>query len=139
MKNIHKGAIAEHKVIARALEKGFVVSKPVIDMRYDVLIDNGETIDRVQIKYADGASSHSKGAVHVELRCNECSIQKGRIGKLGTYSRNDIDYILVYVPKVDKIVKLLDKHIGKKAVVLRYEEPIMGKRELMNFVNDLVW
>ena len=55
------------KAELRALELGFIPSRPVFDTRYDLIIDNNKSLKKVQVKYADGKPSKSKGAVVVKL------------------------------------------------------------------------
>ncbi len=48
----HTGAIAETAITARAVELGLVVLKPVVEgRRYDLVIDDGGRMLRVQCKW----------------------------------------------------------------------------------------
>ena len=51
----------------RALELGCIPSRPVYDTRYDLIIDDSKKLKRIQVKYADGRPSRSKGSVVVKL------------------------------------------------------------------------
>ena len=113
---IIKGEIACLKVELRAYEKGAIVSKPSIECRYDRVIDIDGRLYRTQIKYANGKSSHAEGAVTARL------LGTTRNGKKLYYSDLEIDALLVYIPKIDKIC-WFDKKIftGKGILNIRIQ------------------
>jgi hypothetical protein len=95
---IRKAEIAMVKVSMRALQIGAFVSKPVFEgARYDYIIEFGGKLYRAQVKYADGKHKSTNGAVQVNLRKQ---IKKNRNHP---YNENEIDVLLVYVSKIDKI------------------------------------
>jgi hypothetical protein len=95
---IRKAEIAMVKVCLRALQLGAIVSKPVFEgARYDYVIEISGKLYRAQVKYADGKHRSISGAVEVNLRKQ---IKKNRNHP---YDENEIDVLLVYVPKIDKI------------------------------------
>jgi hypothetical protein len=92
---IRKAEIAMVKVCLRALQLGAFVSKPVFEgARYDYIIEIGGKLYRAQVKYADGKHRSISGAVEVNLRKQ---IKKNRNHP---YDENEIDVLLVYVPKI---------------------------------------
>ena len=46
----HQGSIGESKAIYEYTKMGFIVSKPIMDCDYDLLIDDGTSIKKVQVK-----------------------------------------------------------------------------------------
>lgn len=95
---LRKADIARLKVEMRALELGVICSRPVIEgTRYDCVLDTGSGLYRAQIKYDNGTSSKVTGAVQVNLR--------KAIGKEKNhpYFEHEIDALLVYIPKIDRI------------------------------------
>jgi len=79
----------------RAAEKGVLLSRPVLDSRYDFIMDDGRKLERVQVKYASGKAQNSQGSIKVNLKSWE-----GR--KLRrTYCANEADALLVYIPQID--------------------------------------
>jgi hypothetical protein len=95
---IRKAEIAMAKVCMRALQLGAFVSKPVFEgARYDYIIEHGGKLYRAQVKYADGRHKSTNGAVVLNLRKQ---IKKNRNH---TYDENEIDVLLVYVPKLDRV------------------------------------
>ena len=68
--NTIHGMIAQNKAELRAIEKGYLVSKPITECaRYDMIIDDGVRRERVQVKYAGGHQHRSKGSCVADLRC----------------------------------------------------------------------
>lgn len=131
MNTIEKGAIAEQKVILRAIEKGIVVSRPITPTRYDLLFDDGKDIKRVQVKYGDGGGN-SENAVSVQLR-------SWSNGSYKVYTEDEVDIILAYIPKIDKIVQLPSTAFGKRTLSIRLAEAKNGHHAKCNFADDLVW
>jgi hypothetical protein len=95
---LKKADIARLKVEMRALELGVVCSRPVIEgTRYDCILDTGSNLYRAQIKYGNGASNCSSGVVELSLR------KEIRKNRNHPYFADEIDALLVYVPKIDCI------------------------------------
>jgi hypothetical protein len=95
---LKKADMARLKVEMRALELDVICSKPVIEgTRYDLILDTGNRLFRAQIKYGDNISTASTGAVAVNLR-KEIKQEKNH-----PYSQDEIDVLLIYLPKIDRI------------------------------------
>lgn len=133
--NISKGEKAVLKVYFRAIEKGIIVSKPVIEgTRYDVILDDGQNLQRAQIKYADGIT-RSPGSVRVSLA------KYTRNNRHNPLVYNDeIDVLLVYLPKVDKVC-LLPKGVwkGKSSVYIRFCDSVNGQIYDCLRAEDYLW
>ncbi len=132
----HKGQIAHIKVELRAAEKSFIVSKPTIDARYDLIVDDGDTLHRVQIKYANHHDKRISGAVYVDLRTWPGNKKEGR----KPYSADEIDAVLVYISLLDKICWIPPSLFNNKTtIVLRYEKPKNGCKSGFNLIEDYIW
>jgi len=95
---IRKAEIAMIKVGMRALQVGAFVSKPIFEgARYDYIIERDGKLYRAQVKYADGKHKKTVGAVQVNLR------KQIKKDKNYPYNESEIDVLLIYVPKIDKI------------------------------------
>jgi hypothetical protein len=95
---LRKADIARLKVEMRALELGIICSRPVVEgTRYDCILDTGTELYRAQVKYANGTCTNTMGVVQVNLRKE---IQKV---KNCTYLDNEIDVLLVYIPKINRV------------------------------------
>lgn len=111
----HKGQLAVSKTELRSLELGYLPSRPLYDSRYDLIIDNGQKLLKVQIKYADGKSSNSTGSIVVKLAYTN------RLKKVYTYQNNEIDGLIVYFPKINKLCFFPPKvFVGKTRIQVRY-------------------
>ena len=128
-----RGTLAELKVTIKAIEKGYTVSKPISDARYDLVLDKKGKLLRAQIKYADGNVFNCDGSIPIPLR----KIHKNRTL---VYSKNEIDIVLAYLPSVDKIIVLLPKHFhNKKTIQIRVMPPKNGQTHGLNMLNDFIW
>lgn len=87
-----KGEYAKLKVMLRAAELGYTVCLPTTEVRYDLILERDGICLRAQVKYADGQPGHASGSIRLALY---------RRGKL--YTGTEIDVILVYLPRLDRI------------------------------------
>jgi hypothetical protein len=70
MNTFDKGYIGEMKVAAWAAERGYLLSKPLAEARYDFVLDDGSRLWRAQVKYVDAVRADT-GAVPIDFR-SEC-------------------------------------------------------------------
>lgn len=128
-----KGDLAIAKVLLSATEKGFVVSKPMSDSsRYDLVVDDGK-LNRTQVKYADGKASHADGVARLCL-------EKRYKNKILYYSEKDIDLLLVYIPKIDRICAFKsDMFAGRSNLYIRYEPSKNGQKTGCIQAADYFW
>src|SRR5437763_17170131 len=95
------GEYAVAKVWMRCFEKGFGCSRPMIECRYDLVLDDGIKLYRTQVKYAGGASpKQARGVVPVSVRKWRTD---GR-APIPYYTTAEIDLLLVSVRRLDRIV-----------------------------------
>ena len=117
------------KVLLRATELGVLVSRPFVDTeRYDLILDEKGKLSRAQVKYADGHSK-SKNSVLLTLR---------RRGK--DYAKEDVDILLVYVPKVDKVLRFkASDFCGKSAIMIRLAPTLNGQNKKTIRFENFIW
>jgi len=87
-----KGAVAEAQVAAAAIELGLVVLRPLCEGgRYDLAIDVGGLLLRVQCKWASRQGS---------VLCVRCITSRHTPGGYlrSTYSASEIDAVAAYAP-----------------------------------------
>ncbi len=114
-----KGEYALLKVKQLALERNILLSEPTMpNCRYDLIVDCGDRLVRAQVKYADAKCSQSVGAVYLNLR----KITRGSKPGKQFYTAQEVDVLLVYLPKIDKILwfESPDFH-GKQSLVIRLQ------------------
>ena len=90
-----KGAIAEAKICAAAVEAGIVVSRPISEgRRYDLIFDVGPRLLRVQCKWAP-----RRGDVVALRATTSCCTPSGYVRT--TYTSREIDGLAAYCPELD--------------------------------------
>ena len=90
-----KGAVAEAAIVHAALELGIAVSRPLVDVRYDLIFDIASSLIRVQCKWA------SREGDVIVLRCYSARRNAdGLVRRL--YSRDEIDAIAAYCADVGR-------------------------------------
>lgn len=126
------GHIGEQKVANEALKKGYTVSEPIIKTDYDLLIDNGEEIKRVQVKYSDHERNGSY-TLSLESSCMWNGFQR-------TYNRNEIDAIIGYIDERDAFVLIPPKVFeNRKKFTIRFDEAENSNQERINYYEDFAW
>lgn len=131
MESHRKGELAVLKVQAVALEKGHIVSIPASVARYDLVVDDGSKLMRVQVKYGGGKSSNTENAAVVSLNYTD------RKGTENAYDSTDVDALAVYVPKVDKVLWFTPQQFcGKMKLQIRTSG---GRRSNGIWFEDYVW
>lgn len=130
------GLIAQNKVELRAIEKGYMISRPITECsRYDAIIDFGTHLERVQIKYAGSKQTESTGSCVVDFRKRSIN---GAVRK--TYSDNEVDAVLVYLPDIDKVCYFPIKFIeGKGRLSIRYTKPKNNQMSGVILADDYIW
>ncbi len=130
-----KGQLAVSKAETRAMELGFVPCRPLMDCRYDMIVDDGGKLWRVQIKYANKHPSNSVGAVAVNL-----AYETRRRRRTYTYSASEVDALVVYIPRLDKLCWFpCEVFVGKKELSIRLEPPLNGQKTKLIWANNYFW
>lgn len=81
--NLHKGSTAFAVALSYYVHLNYAVSIPIQEARYDLIYDDGESLNRVQVKFT--SSLLKSGAYIVDLRT---TLKK-------SYSGKEVDYIFV--------------------------------------------
>lgn len=122
-----KGEVSEGHVIAHLLKMGYSVSMPFGDnQRYDLILDDGERLWRIQVKTA----RLQRGC----LVFNAASVN-GFTGVKTDY-RGQIDLFLAYSPDTDKVYRVPVDEAGINEVNLRIEPPKGGPRSTIRWARD---
>ena len=130
-----KGEIAHLKVAFRAVELGVILSKPVIETRYDYIADTDGRLEKCQVKYASKGSRQAEGSVIVSLRSWAPGRKRERV-----YEAGEIDALFVYVPQTDTVCKFPPEvFVGKANLYLRYAPSKSGSKKNVLFVEQYKW
>ena len=125
-----KGAIAEAKIAAAAIELGIGVSRPVSPLRYDLVFDLGGRLARVQCKWAS-----ANGDV-VVIRCR--TSRRGPNGYIrSNYLSREVDLIAAYCGPLDTCYVLpIDRFDDRSAIQLRLMPARNNQRRLVNWAAE---
>ena len=139
-----KGEIAKLKAELRAAEKGWIVSRTAEGSRYDLVLDDGKKLYRVQVKYGNGKSTNSQGAICLSLRkfVGDDLRRSPEYRKLPrrAYTKEEIDAVVVYIPRIDKICWFGPDVFDNKAdLMIRYEPSKNGQKKKIIFAADYFW
>jgi len=132
---IAKGEAACLKFDFKALEKGYLTCKPVIDIAgYDRIIDIKGKLYRVQIKTTKHSGIETTGSVYVDLR-------RSRTHKDFRYTHNNIDALVIYVEPIGKFCwfdsEIFEKH--HDGFSIRYKEAKNKQKKNCIFAKDYLW
>ena len=130
-----KGVLGEERVIIAATERGYIVSRPILDARYDLLLDNGEEIYRVQAKYVSTAPTDTQGSFEVPLsaQCRNNDYER-------SYGEAEIDAVIVFLSEIEVMCWLpIDIVAERNTINLRYKPARNGQRHGINSVDDYRW
>ena len=132
---MRKAEIAMVKVGLRALQVGAFVSKPIFEgARYDYIIERGGKLYRAQVKYADGKHKKTVGAVQVNLR------KQIKKNKNHPYSDSEIDVLVIYIPKIDKVCWFgPEVFCGKQNLSIRIAPAKNGQVKGCLAAEDYLW
>jgi hypothetical protein len=115
-----KGEFALLRAMQRAWEKGWIAGRPTRDCRYDLVLDDGQRLHRVQVKYAGRRAVHCDGAVSLDFT-------KG--GKRDrTYLEHEIDAVIAYVAPADTLVWLGPEHFHRRRATCGMRRHSVDKR-----------
>jgi hypothetical protein len=131
-----RGQLALLKVEQRAIELGMIVSRPTIECRYDLILDDG-TLRRAQVKYAGGRAWKGRfGVIAVGLR----KWRSGGRKCLPSYSASEVDLLFVYVPCLDRILRFEPAlFAGRRELHIRLEPARNNQRKGCLFASDYLW
>jgi len=107
-----QGDNAELKFMLLSHELGYIISKPFGDnSKYDLIIDNGNDLEKIQIK------STSRKDTSSGMDCYNCLVCSG-LKQKQKYNEKDVDFIVIYVIPENTWYKIPVKEIKGKTVKL---------------------
>lgn len=132
MDSNRKGALAEAKVVAEAVELGIGVLKPVAEHgRYDLAFDLGSIIVRVQCKWG----VVSRGVV--KARVGSCRHSPTRDYVRSSYSPAEVDAVAIYAAAIDECFCLPISVVAAQSTIhLRLDEPKNNQRGAIHWAAD---
>lgn len=127
----HKGNVAELAIATEAARLGLSVRKPLTEHeRYDLALDLGSRIVRVQCKWA----THSGDVVQIHVGRSRIS-RHGYIRR--TYCEDEIDALGAYCEALDRCYLLPVAMVaGRHALTLRTSATRNNQKAAINFASD---
>jgi prevent-host-death family protein len=127
----HKGAVAEAKIAAAALELGVSVFKPIAEHgRCDLVFEVGPQLLRVQCKCAN-----RKGGV-LDIRLGGCYLSAHGYVR-STYAAHEIDAVAAYSPELDQCYLLPIELVARlRCIYLRLEPTKNSQRAGLHWASD---
>lgn len=125
-----KGITTELICMQKFIELGYIVSVPYgNNSRYDLLVDNGKTIWKVQCKTAN---LNQNGSYTIQT-CNKVSTTTQRRTK--HYTKDEIDFIVSLID--DQLVVIPVEFIeSSTSRSFRIEPPKYGSKSRCNLIKD---
>jgi hypothetical protein len=123
--------MAEAAITAAAVELGFVVLRPVVEgRRYDLVIDTGPRLLRVQCKWAP-----RKGAVVVAHLSTCRHTPRGYV--VTTYDESEVDAFGIYCQELKRCFYVpISAVAGQRAMQLRLEPAANNQKAAINYADD---
>jgi hypothetical protein len=122
MTNSKKGDVGEHFAIAKLTSQGFTVSKTVSeDCQYDILVDDGEEIHKVQVKTAKLEDDK------IEAWLKSPSPRSDGY-EWREYQEHRVDAFAVYCPETQEIYWIWFDEAPKTSITLRKSSKKKDKR-----------
>lgn len=129
--NHKQGQIAEEIVAAEAMKRGYNVCEPLLECRYDFILDNGVETKKVQVK---STKQKRNGSYILKLtsKCRNSSPEK-------RYTKTEIDAVIGYIFEEDLFVHISPEIFEKRNQVrLRYEDADI-EHSSINRLEDYLW
>ena len=104
-----KGDLAELKVATDLVSRGYKIALPYgEDWDFDlILCRDGESLERVQVKYADS------NGVFIRVRCFSHSMTNGRVRATKHYTAATIDWLAVWDRRIDRCFYVPAAELGE--------------------------
>lgn len=131
MTSNQKGAIAEEAVALAAVRLDIAVLRPNVDARYDLVLDVGKRLLRVQCKWGT-----LDGAV-VRTPIGGCRHSPTRGYVRSSYSAEEVDALGIYCADLDRCYLVpIDIAEGLRHLNLRLEPTLNGQRACLHWAAD---
>ena len=130
---LQKGLTTELQAILFFVDKGFLVSIPYGNAgRYDLLVDNGQKIYRIQCKTAHKNENNSY-TINVS---NSRMCSNGNVVK--HYTKDQVDYIMTFIEQQAVFIPV-EAIENSRSKVFRAELPKYGTKSNCNLIKDFTY
>lgn len=129
---MNKGSISELAVAKELSQMGYSVSIPFDDSsRYDLIVDYGDEIERVQVK----SGKLDDGRIKFECKSTNYNSNKANVNH---YTQDEIDCFMVYCAELDNVYKVDIQDAPNSAMWLRLDCELSkyADEERINWANE---
>ena len=131
MNSKSKGNLGEIKVASEFIKWGCTISFPFGDnARYDLIIDDGDKLKKVQIKYADCKSDNNS------WRCMCVSSTNHTTNKKLYGYNNDVDIMAFYIAELDTCIMFNISEIKQKTCIYVRNTIPLNKQSNVVYIKD---
>jgi PD-(D/E)XK endonuclease len=128
-----KGDLAELKVATDLVSRGYKIAFPFgEDWDYDLIVCRGETLERVQVKYAESNGDF------ILVRCFSHSLTSGQVRGTKHYTAALIDWLAVWDRHVDRCFYIPAQELGtgRAHLHLRLRPSRNGQVQRIRYAED---
>lgn len=129
-----KGDLAEMAVAKKLVALGYEVSFPFSGgARYDLVVDRGGDLDRVQVKYG---RLEEDGRIKFECSSNNPT---GDGFNCSDYDESEIDSFMAYCPETDEVYEVAVEDAPGRIMCLRLDSTELSKyapEDKINWASD---
>jgi PD-(D/E)XK nuclease superfamily protein len=123
------GQRTEAAILSELVRRGYSVLLPFgVNQRYDLVLDLGERLLRVQCK-----TGHRRGG---SIEFSTVSVRTNTTGWFARDYAGDADLFLVYWPENGRIYAVPVEEAPKSHMNLRVDPPLNGQRRRIKFASD---
>jgi hypothetical protein len=124
-----KGNVGQAAVTLDALKRGYIVSVPSEGASYDLIIDRGSSLDRVQVKYCTPTKGILK--IPVDVRATTST---------GFYHSGNVDAMAIYDPTTNKTYWIPSDVLHGTVMTIRTEPTKNNQSHGIRWASDFeVW
>jgi hypothetical protein len=128
-----KGDLAELKVAADLLERGYKIAIPYgEDWDFDLILERNDALERVQVKHGHS----NEGFIRVQCRSN--SLTKGKVKRIKRYTARTIEWLAIYDSSGDTCYYIPAGELGsgRDELVLRVKPTRNGQHAGVRYANQ---
>lgn len=130
--NLQKGIITEQKCILKCLEENILISKPILDARYDLIFDIRGKLYKIQIKTSRWTNENHEA---FSFNCKSThAVSKGN--KILPYTKDEIDF---FMTERDGKFYLIPVEGNTSQKTLRLVPPRTGQKTGFSLAQDYLF
>lgn len=127
-----KGKITEMQVATYLLQQGYVVSQPLVDTRYDFLLEVQDKILKIQVKTSSAVMNEDNEIEAIEFKT--CNTHTNAQGTINRNYKGQIDYFATFYDNICYLIPI--EECGSRSKKLRILPPKNNQIKGINYLKD---